>query len=306
MQPETLLNQRYLVTETIETRPDAQLLRASDTQRQQTVLIELTALAPPAREAMAALAHQIAGAQHPLLLPLVDHFATEGGYALVCPDLGKAVEPQQLSEREALGQMAALLDLVEQFHTSAPPICIGAVDPSDLRADAQGWQITPFPFARMVGDAPSPFQAPELAAPGTEPTPASDTYALCALLLHALTGAAPAAQPQRSADDASMPGIHSQLLARLLARGLQERAANRYQRAGELRRAIETVRLMEGESLGLGPDALPAAPPPQAPPEEDIRIGAGCWLAMGAAALLLIALAIVLVLFLSGGLRLPT
>jgi len=294
------------VTETIETRPDAQLLRAIDTQRQQPVLIELAELAAPAREAMAALARQIAGAQHPLLLPLAAHFATPHGYALVCPDIGQPVAPQQLPEGEALEQMAALLDLVEQFHTSAPPICIGAIGPADLRADAQGWQITPFPFARMVGDPPSPFQAPELAEPGAEPTPASDTYALCALLLHALTGAAPAAQPQGSAEDASIPGVHSKLLARLLARGLQERAANRYQRAGELRRAIETVRLMGGESLGLGPDTLPAAPPPEHPPEADIQIGAGCWVAMGAAALLLLALAVVVVLLISGGLRLPT
>src|SRR5206468_8770959 len=139
------------------------------------------------------------------------------------------------------------------------------------------WQMLPFTLARPVGHTPSPYRAPELGVPDAEPTAASDLYGVGALLYYVLAGWPPPTAEQQAAG-APLPSPRtlnpalSTLVEQALLRAVQLRSPNRYQTAREMRVALETVQMMGGRSLGLGPDVLsttpahPAvAPGPQAP-----------------------------------------
>src|SRR5262249_26858180 len=132
------------------------------------------------------------------------------------------------------------------------------------------WHITPFTLIRPISHAPSAYRARELDLPNGEPNAASDLYALSALLYHALTGWAPPTAAQREAGTplngprALNPNL-STLIEQVLLRGLQIKPENRYQSAREMRMSLEMVGIMDGRSLGLGQDALPAAQAPTPP-----------------------------------------
>ena len=279
MQPDTLLNNRYRVIYAVDERPNAQLLRARDEQSGALMLLAVLPCTEPQRAALAALARQIAAVHHDLLLPLSDHFADDTRYVLVCPDPGGQALEQALraqggppAERETLAQATRLLQLVDLLHQQRPPLYLGDLLPSDLFVGPNGWQMLPFAMARLVSATPSPYRAPELADQAVEPSATTDTYAVAALLYHALTGYAPTAPEQQEAGvPLQAPRVLnpqlSTLVEQALLRGLQTKPGNRYQNARELRLALETVSLMAGRSLGLGPDVVPTetAPAPAEP-----------------------------------------
>jgi WD40 repeat protein len=272
--PDFTIHNRYRVNAIIDERPGSWLYRARDDQSGSFVLIAaLPAEGDEAREDLALVAGQIATVRNDLLLPLTEHFAEGDRYYLVCGDPGGQdldrtlrIRGGPLPEPTVLPQFVWLLGALEYLHGQRPPLYLGDPTPNDLWIGEDGtWRIAPFALARPIGHMPSPYRAPELAEPHADMTAASDLYAIGALLYHTLTGMPPTSAEQQAAGApligprALNPTI-SLLGEQALLRALQLRPVNRYQAAREMRTALETIHMMGGRSLGLGPDVLGASP----------------------------------------------
>ncbi|MGQ9928158.1 MAG: protein kinase domain-containing protein [Chloroflexaceae bacterium] len=301
--PETILNDRYRITYVVEERPDCVLYRAIDAQGSLRVLV--AELPQPSASALAdarALAEQVTGVTASGLLALRDHFARELTYYLVADDPGgqdldRVARDRggPLPENEALNYLDRLLGALEVLHGHTPPLLIGDLRPSDLWSSLDGGLfLAPFPLVRPLGAEPSPYRAPELNDLHAELTTSGDLYAMGAVLYQLLCGWAPPTSAQRQAGTLlsapRMLNARISVLAEQLAlRALEMKPANRYQQAREMRRALDTVRLMAGRPLGAsepvypyqvvppGPVSAPVAgsapgplapagPPPAAPP----------------------------------------
>lgn len=274
--PDFMIHQRYRIIYVVDERPGSQIYRTRDEQTGHLALVaRLPAADDEARRDIELLVRQVAALRQDVLLPITDHFALDDAYAVVCEDppgqdLDRALRARggPLPEADVLTQARRLIIAVEHLHSQRPPLYLGDPQPGDLWIGADGaWQLTPFALIRAIDHAPSPYRAPELSARDAEPTPASDLYAIGAMLYQALTGwAPPTAEQQQTGTPltgprALNPAI-SPLAEQALLRSLQVKAANRYQAAREMRLALETVKIMDGRSLGLGPDVV------QAPPNE--------------------------------------
>jgi WD40 repeat protein len=284
--PDTIVNNRYRVVYPVDERPECQVYRARDDQTGRVVLLGvLPVVDAQQREGFARTARQITTVQHAFVLPLLDHFPEANTYMLVCEDAGgqdleRTLRSQggALNEPDVLTQATHLLEAVEELHSQRPALYLGDPQLTDIWVVERGaWRLAPFPLLRPIGQAPSPYRALELAAEDCEPNAATDTYALCAMLYHVLSGwPPPAAEQRRSGTPLNSPRTLNPTLSALaeqaLLRGLQDHAKNRYQHAREVRLALETVKMMAGRSLGLGPDALasaqaqPLPAPPVLPP----------------------------------------
>lgn len=269
--PDYVLAQRYRVRQVVDERPSLWVYRADDTQTNQSVLVAALPLAslPGGVDEIVPLAQQVASVSLDVLLPLSDNFAEQDVYYLVCPDPGGydlertlRSRGQAAGEQTALSQAIALLDGLSHLHNAKPPLFLGDPQPSDVWLDAQGnWRITPFALLRPVGTTPSSYRAPELSDPQADMTSTSDVYSVGALLYLALTGMPPTTPAQQQAGApligprALNPQI-SELCEQALLRALQQRAVNRYHVAKEMRTALDTILMMGGRSLGLGPDVL--------------------------------------------------
>ncbi len=269
--PETRFNQRFVASTPPEARQRMRLWRASDQQTGGGVLLaEFTGLDADGRASIEQLARQTAALRHDLLLPLLDHFATDDGYALVCPDPGGrdlarslAADGAPRPERDLLIQAQLLLGLLDYLHAQRPPLFIGDLVPADVIVTETGaWRLSPFPLVSPIDSAPSSYRAPELSEVGAEPTVAGDLYAVGALLYQLLTGYPPPTAGQRAnntllVSPRSINAAISPLVEQCLLRALQVKALNRYQAAREMRIALETVQMLQGRSLGLAADQPP-------------------------------------------------
>lgn len=284
--PESILHDHYRITYLIDERPDCVLYRAIDTRQSLRVLI--AALPQPSEASVADVAHlagEIATVSAPGLLTLRDHFAEGLTYFLVADDPGgqdlERVARDRggpMPEQEVLGLVERLLGAVDALHSRSPALYLGELRATDIWSSIDGGLfLTPFGLARHIGGDPSPYRAPELQDSRAEPTSASDVYAVGAVLYQLLTGWAPPSAAQRNAgtplnSPRTLNARVSALAEQLLLRSLELKAANRYQRAREMRSALETVRLMAGRPLGAtapvesapAAPAMPATPP--APP----------------------------------------
>ncbi len=287
---ETLFHARYRVIYTIDERPGIRTYRCRDEQTGVLALVAEFAAGDTARRDLESLAKQIATVRHDALLPLQDHFAEGDRYYFVCADPGgqdlermTRARGGPFPEADALLQATRLLHLLEHLHSQRPPLFLGDLAPGDVWISEQGViSLAPFTLASPIGQAPSPYRAPELVRADAEPTTVSDVYTVGALAYHMLTGWSP---PTPEQQEAGMPlnGPRvlnpqiSPLVEQVLLRALQLRAVNRFQVAREMRIALETAHMMGGRSLGLGPDVLmtaaqvpanaalaqlPASPPP--------------------------------------------
>jgi WD40 repeat protein len=272
--PDFTIHDRYRVNAVIDERPGSWVYRGRDEQTGRFVLIAaLPAEGDEAREDLALVAGQIATVRSDVLLALTDHFAEDDRYYLVCDDPGGQdlertlrARGGPLPEASVFPQMVWLLGAIEYLHGQRPPLFLGDPTPNDLWISEDGtWRITPFTLVRPIGHTSSPYRAPELAEPHTDMTAASDLYAVGALLYQALTGMPPTPAEQQAAGapligPRSLNPAISLLGEQALLRALQLRSVNRYQAAREMRTAIETIHMMGGRSLGLGPDVLSSTP----------------------------------------------
>jgi len=276
---EITLQNRYRVIYTVDERPGSLIYRARDDQSGRLVLIAGLAYDSAELEDLRLLVRQVATVHHDTLLPVLDHFAEGDRYYVVCQDItGQDLERTlrsrggPLPEQPALEQAQRLLDILGHIQSQKPALFLGDPLPSDIWVGDDGvWRLLPFPLIRTMNLAPSPYRAPELSAPDTEPTIPSDLYALSALLYHALTGWAPPTAEQRQAGTPlngprSLNPNLSTLAEQVLLRGLQIRPENRYQAPSEMHLSLEMVQMMGGRSLGTGPDALPQQATPQPQP----------------------------------------
>lgn len=269
---ETVLHERYRVIYTIDERPGIRTYRCRDEQTGELALIAEFAAGDEARSDLESLAKQIAAVRHDALLPLQDHFAEGKCYYFVCADPGgqdlermTRTRGGPFPEADALLQATRLLHLLEHLHSQRPPLFLGDLAPGDVWISEQGViSLAPFTLASPIGQAPSPYRAPELARADAEPTTMSDVYTVGALAYHMLTGWSPPTPEQQEAGvplngpRVLNPQI-SPLVEQVLLRALQLRAVNRFQVAREMRIALETAQMMGGRSLGLGPDVLTTA-----------------------------------------------
>lgn len=274
LSPDTIVHERYQIIYPVDERPGGQVYRARDRQSDQTVLLgTIPAPDAAAREDASLLAQQIAHVHHSALLELIDHFAEGDRYYFVCADPGGSDLDRALRARggpfdepDVLAQAIPLLEALGYLHEQRPPLYIGELWLSDIWVSQAGeWRLAPFTLTRPFSHAPSPYRPPELLVEGAEPSGATDTYAINALLYHVLTGWAPPTPEQQQAGalltgPCSLNPKLSALMEQVLLRGLQQRPANRYQNTRELRLALETVRIMAGRSLGLGPDVIANLP----------------------------------------------
>jgi WD40 repeat protein len=270
MQPDTILYNRYRLIYPVDERPASRTYRARDEQTGQLTLIgALPFVDDEMREETAQFVRQLATLRHEFLLPLTDHFAEGQSYYLVCEDPGGQdlertlrTRGTPLPEADVLIEARRFLDAVEFVHQQRPPFFLGEPWPSDIWINESGaWRLAPFTLARHVGHTPSSYRAPELDSDHAEPTASSDTYAISALLYQALTGWAPVSAEQQEAGTPlngprTLNPELSALIEQVLLRGLQRKDVNRYQNAREMRLSLETVQVMAGRSLGLGPDVL--------------------------------------------------
>lgn len=277
--PDFIVHNRYRIIYIVDERPGSKLYRGRDEQTGRLVMVAALPIADAAAQAdIELLARQLASIQHDVLLPLVDHFAEGAVYYLVCDDPGGQdlertlrARGGPLPEEDTLAQAIRLLGGIDHLHSQRPPLYLGDPLPSDLWIGEDGkWRLAPFTLARSIGQGASPYRAPELALVDAEPTAASDLYACGALLYQALTGWPPAIAEQQASTPligprAINPAL-SPLAEQVLLRALQLRSVNRYQVAREMRVALETVQMMGGRSLGLGPDVLAAPSPSSAQP----------------------------------------
>lgn len=286
---EQVIRNRYRVIYTVDERPGVKTYRCRDDQSGELMLAAEFATPEGALGDLDILAKQIATASHEVLLPLRDYFAEGAHYYMVCADPGgqdleRAIRARggPLPEADVLTQATRLLLLLEYLHSQRPPLFLGDLAIVDVWINEKGaFLITPFTLATPIGQAPSPYRAPELSRPDAEPTTVSDVYTVGALMYHALTGWAP---PTPAQQEAGMPlagprSLNPQispLVEQVLLRALQLRPVNRFQQAREMRIALETAQMMAGRSLGLGPDVLtqvtppPAAEEPPQPPPENV------------------------------------
>ncbi|MBO9323112.1 MAG: hypothetical protein J7457_13435, partial [Roseiflexus sp.] len=266
---EKVIHDRYRTIYTIDERPGVKTYRCRDEQSGELTLIAEFTVDDEARSDLAILAKQIAAVSHEALLPLRDHFAGDSHYFMVCADPGgqdleRSIRARggPLPEADVLAQASRLLLLLEHLHSQRPPLFLGDLAVTDVWITDRGvWMVTPFTLAIPIGQAPSPYRAPELARADAEPTTVSDVYTIGALMYHALTGWAPPTPEQQNAG-MPLPGPRSlnpqisPLVEQVLLRALQLKSSNRFQQAREMRIALETAQMMGGRSLGLGPDVL--------------------------------------------------
>ncbi len=280
--PDFIIHNRYRIIYAADERPGSKVYRGREDQTGRLVLIAaLPYEDDTAREDLELLGRQVTAVRHEGLLPIMDQFSEQGTFYLVCHDPGGQdlervlrARGAPLVEADTLNQARQLLDTIALLHSQHPPIYLGDPSPADLWIGEDGtWRLAPFALIRRIGHAPSPYRAPELVAADAEPTSASDLYALNALLYQAITGwAPPSPEQQQAGTPLNGPRVLNPALSTLaeqvLLRGLQLRAENRYQAAREMSLALETVQMMDGRSLGAGPNVVPtAAPAPrQGPP----------------------------------------
>ncbi len=281
--PETVLNEHYRITYVVDERPDGVIYRAIDTRQALRVLVaELPQPTEGAVRDVQQLAEQVTGVTALGLLALRDHFAQGLTYYLVADDPGgqdlERVSRDRggpLPEQEVLNYVERLLSVLDILHSHTPPLLLGDLRTTDLWSSLDGGLfLAPFALTRHVSAEPSPYRAPELYEGSAEPTTASDLYASGAVLYHLLTGWAPPTVPQRqTGTPLNSPRVLntrvSALAEQLVLRSLELKPLNRYQRAREMRSALETVRLMVGRPLGATSpidSARPSQPGPVAPP----------------------------------------
>lgn len=279
--PERTIHERYRIIYTVDERPGCTVYRVRDEQTNRLMLMASLLVAPADLEDLRLLVRQVVTVRHEMILPVLDHFAEDDRYYVVCEDvsgqdLERTLRAQggPVSEADGLAQTRQLLEALEYIHNQRPALFLADPFTSDILVRDDGaWRLTPFTMIRPLSHTPSPYRAPELDQSEAEPTPTSDLYALTALLYYALTGWAPPTPAQRQAGmpltgPRSLNPKLASLTEQVVLRGLQLKPENRYQVPTEMRMSLDMVQLMAGRSLGADaplPAVAPQLPYPPTP-----------------------------------------
>ena len=287
--PERVIHGRYRVIYAIDEQAGAAVFCCRDDQSGALVYVaEWTTSDAAIQQQLSQQSERLATISDPALLPLISHAITETGFIAVSSapqghDLGQTVRMRNgaLTQTEVISQMTRILAVVRQLHSQTPALYLGTPAPSDIivRDDGQ-WMLTPFAMMRGASASASPYRAPEVPSSGS--SPASDMYAIAALVYFASTGVAPLT-PEVQASGAKLiaPRTHNpslnEMFEQVLLRALQTRVSNRYQSAAEMQISLDTIQTLGTREPGPGVDngILNAAPPPVAETKPASSVLAG-------------------------------
>lgn len=279
LEPNMLLQNRYLVLRPIGRGGMGTVYEATDTRLRSTVALKETLLTDNvSRRAFEREAQLLARLRHPVLPKVIDHFTEESGQFLVMEyiagdDLAALMEkrggrfPPSAVLPWVLQWADQLLDALDYLHGHAPPVYHRDIKPQNLKLTARGDIILlDFGLAkggmtemstltargeRLMGFTPN--YAPLEQIRGSDPDPRSDLYSLGATLYNLLTGMKPPDALTRAAallNDQTDPLLPASdynahvtaAVAACLQQSLASNPDERFQSAREMRKALNDAR----------------------------------------------------------------
>ncbi len=282
--PDTLLQDRYLVTRLIARGGMGAVYEAVDQRfRSPVALKQKTLSTPEADAAFEREARLLNGLRHAALPKVTDYFSDEHGQFLVMEyipgdDLHTMLTRQQrpFLLDDVLRWSDQVLDALDYLHQQRPPVIHRDIKPQNLKLTADG-QVILLDFGIAKGGMPrqtqgtegrsvrfyTPEYAPIEQVDGSGTEPRSDLYALAATLYHLLTSTAPADALSRMSSMASgqpdplRPAhlVNSQVPASIsdvLMHALELRADARPSSAAEMRDALQAASQGTSPSPGVG------------------------------------------------------
>lgn len=240
-------------------------------QRSLDRLVALKILAPEREkdphfaERFAREAQALAKLSHPHIVTVYDFGQADGLFYLLMEyvdgvNLRELLRTRRLEPKEALAIVPPICDALQYAHDHA--VVHRDIKPENLLLDKAGQvKIGDFGIAKMLGNDNIPdeeqgvgtphYMAPEQHAIPQAADHRADIYSLGVVLYEMLTGELPAGQFE-------LPSRKVQIDVRLdeiVLRALNREPELRFQKAGHLKTAVETVTRSGKEN---GPDALPA------------------------------------------------
>ncbi|MBE3559245.1 MAG: protein kinase [Ktedonobacteraceae bacterium] len=202
---------------------------------------------------------RLAHLRHPLIPAVLDRFAEGKHYYIVEAYIdGESLEERllrqlrPLPEREVLGYMNTLLNVLIALERQNPPLYHYDISPANILIEQQrgrvmltGFQIPPPPSVQLTRNPRSRTTrklsiSPYLPIQDKPYDRRTSIYALAASMHHALTAVAPPHYPAYPPVRMLNPAI-SPALEIILSRALAEDAAVRYQGYEELKKAIQPL-----------------------------------------------------------------
>lgn len=292
--PNVLLQNRYLVLRPIGRGGMGAVYEAQDLRLRATVALKETLLTDDvSRRAFEREAQLLARLRHPVLPKVIDHFTEELGQFLVMEfiagdDLATLMEkrggsfPLSSVVPWVVRWADQLLDALAYLHRQTPPVIHRDIKPQNLKLTARGEIIlldfglakggmsdlsTVTRSSNMLGFTPN--YAPLEQIRGGDPDPRSDLYSLAATLYNLLTGTKPPDALTRVAallndqDDPLRPAneVNPHVpppVAAVLHRALATNPDERFETAGEMRRAFQEAQQQRSVTPGASPIPAPA------------------------------------------------
>lgn len=290
IEPGTLLQNRYLLTEQIGQGGMGAVYVATDQRFGSTVAVKETFFDDPnLRKAFEREARLLNSLRHSALPRVSDHFVEDDGQFLVMEfiagdDLSSLLEKQggPFPVDRAVGWAEQLLDALEYLHDQNPPIIHRDIKPQNLKLTERDHIIlldfglakgAPSNLSRVTNTGSvfgySRSYAPLEQIQGAGTDTRSDLYSLAATLYHLLTGVTPPDAVSRATavingqPDPMVPANEvnravSQDIAGVLSRALSQNANQRPATAREMRHALKTADRTPG--AGRATAAMASAP----------------------------------------------
>ncbi|HJR09346.1 MAG TPA: serine/threonine-protein kinase [Pyrinomonadaceae bacterium] len=304
--PDTLLQNRYLVTEQIAQGGMGAVYVATDQRFQSTVALKETFFDDPnLRRAFEREAHLLNRLRHPALPKVSDHFLESDGQFLVMEYIPGKDLAELLVERgtafpvaDVLAWADELLDALDYLHTQESPIVHRDIKPQNLKLTPRGHIVLldfglakgmSLQLSRVSATASSVFGYSRNYAPleqiqGAGTDVRSDLYSLGATLYHLMTGATPpdaltrATAVLNAQPDPLRPAneVHGQVpvaVAGVLARAMSQSAAGRPQTASGMR--AELRQATRATETGTSAETHIDAPAASILSEQETRLFGG-------------------------------
>ena len=285
-----MLQERYLIEETIREHANGGVYRAKDQTTEQPCIVKefLGLRIEEFTQHASALLNRI----HPTLPEVFDHFSVDDDHHYL---IMEAVEGESLTdrlkrrktltEREAANWMGQVLAALDYLHIRTPPILHGDVKPDNIliTPDAEAVLVDYGIGQRLNPHTPATFVAPEQVSGQAEPR--SDVYAVGATLYTALSGRVPGQSDSGLADRFAITPLHnlnetlSPAIVRVVEKAMEHKSEARYESIREMRKALGRAAARVSDD----PTAEKKTPPQEAPsPPQRQRFGWG-FIAIGLA-----------------------